>query len=129
MEEKNMKPFDLEAAKAGKPVCTRNGYEARIICFDYQTYDDFCIVVAFKIDRFENLMLCDLNGKCRGEGMENYDLMMATERKTGWINIYPSTDPKYDAFVGSGIVYKTKEEALSNATVYTLATIEIDWES
>lgn len=30
----NLKPFDLEAAKAGKPVCTRDGRKARIICFD-----------------------------------------------------------------------------------------------
>lgn len=36
MEEKklNLKPFDLEAAKAGKPVCTRDGRKARIISFD-----------------------------------------------------------------------------------------------
>lgn len=36
MEEKklNLKPFDLEAAKAGKPVCTRDGRKARIICWD-----------------------------------------------------------------------------------------------
>ena len=128
MGEKNMKKFDLEAAKAGKPVCTRNGYMARILCFDYQTYDNFCMIVAFKKGIFENLMLCDLDGKCRGEGMEDYQLMMVTEKKKGWINIYPSTDPKYDAFVGSGIVYKTREEALSNVTEYTLATIEIDWE-
>lgn len=124
-----MKPFDLEAAKAGKPVCTRNGYEARIVCFDFHDFDKLCMVVAYKKGEVENLMFYDFDGKCRGEGMENYDLMMVTERKTGWINIYPSTDPKYDAFVGSGIVYKTKEEALSKATVYTLATIEIDWES
>lgn len=30
----NLKPFSLEAAKAGKPVCTRDGRKARIICFD-----------------------------------------------------------------------------------------------
>ena len=30
----NLKPFDLEAAKAGKPVYTRDGRKARIICFD-----------------------------------------------------------------------------------------------
>ena len=36
MKEKklNLRPFDLEAAKAGKPVCTRDGRKARIICFD-----------------------------------------------------------------------------------------------
>lgn len=36
MEENklNLKPFDLEAAKAGKPVCTRDGRKARIVCYD-----------------------------------------------------------------------------------------------
>lgn len=29
-----LKPFDLEAAKQGKPVCTRDGRKARIVCFD-----------------------------------------------------------------------------------------------
>ena len=31
---KKVKPFDLQKAKAGKPVCTRDGRKARIICFD-----------------------------------------------------------------------------------------------
>lgn len=36
MEEKklNLKPFDLQKAREGKPVCTRDGAKARIICFD-----------------------------------------------------------------------------------------------
>ena len=29
-----LKEFNLEAAKSGKPVCTRDGRKARIICFD-----------------------------------------------------------------------------------------------
>lgn len=29
-----MRPFDLEAAKRGAAVCTRDGLQARIICFD-----------------------------------------------------------------------------------------------
>lgn len=29
-----MKPFNLELAKQGHPVITRNGKKARIICFD-----------------------------------------------------------------------------------------------
>ena len=37
MEEKklNLKPFDIQKAREGKPVCTRDGHKARIICFDY----------------------------------------------------------------------------------------------
>ena len=36
MEEilKHLKPFNLEEAKAGKPICTRDGRKARIICYD-----------------------------------------------------------------------------------------------
>lgn len=34
IKELNLKEFDLEAAKAGKPVCTKDGRKARIICFD-----------------------------------------------------------------------------------------------
>jgi hypothetical protein len=29
-----IKPFDLEAAKNGAPVCTRDGRDVRIVCFD-----------------------------------------------------------------------------------------------
>ena len=41
MEDKtlNLKPFNLEAAKQGKPVCTRDGRKARIICFDAKRKD------------------------------------------------------------------------------------------
>lgn len=41
---KNLKPFDLETAKAGKPVCTRDGRKARIICFDMNSFNNHIIV-------------------------------------------------------------------------------------
>ncbi len=34
--EIKFKPFDLEAAKNGAPVVTRDGQPVRIICFDKQ---------------------------------------------------------------------------------------------
>ena len=40
-----MKNFDLAAAKAGVPVCTRSGLEARIICYDRRGDSD-CRMVA-----------------------------------------------------------------------------------
>lgn len=39
----SMKNFDLEAAKAGAPVCTRAGFPARIICSDARN-EEFPIV-------------------------------------------------------------------------------------
>ena len=43
-ENNKFKPFDLEQAKAGKPVCTRDGRKARIICFDTKTLGDYPII-------------------------------------------------------------------------------------
>lgn len=40
-----MREFDLVAAKAGVPVCTRSGLEARIICYDRRGDSD-CRMVA-----------------------------------------------------------------------------------
>lgn len=43
-----MKEFNLEQAKAGKPVCLKNGFNARIICFDrkHHTYKIVALVGA-----------------------------------------------------------------------------------
>lgn len=43
-ENNKYKPFDLEQAKAGKPVCTRDGRKARIICFNAKTLCDYPII-------------------------------------------------------------------------------------
>ena len=111
---KNLKPFDLEAAKAGKPVCTRDGRKARIICFD--RVGDFPIV-ALTDDRDykeEGVNLYDINGKGSNEC---FDLMMLPEKKEGWVNVYKDS------------VYGTKDEALivrSESRGY-IDTIKINW--
>lgn len=44
-----MKAFDLERAKAGDPVMTRDGKDVRIICFD-RNYGDYQILALLKAD-------------------------------------------------------------------------------
>lgn len=39
-----MKPFDLELAKQGKPVCTRDGRAVRILCYDFISVEDTPII-------------------------------------------------------------------------------------
>lgn len=41
-ENNKYKPFNLEEAKAGRPVCTRNGQEVRIICFNKDRFAPRC---------------------------------------------------------------------------------------
>ena len=114
---KNLKPFDLETAKAGKPVCTRDGRKARIICFDLKN-EEYPIVAAIGNDSSETLLCYTINGEIvKGNYKSDKDLMMLPEKRKGWINIH-----QYD-------VYKTKEEA--EAKVFDkanyLTTIEIDY--
>lgn len=104
-----MKNFDINLAKAGKPVCTRDGRKARIICFDMK--GDICpIVAAVEENGVEYLYRYDEKGlNCYKKS--NEDLMMLHEKKEGWVNVYSADTTFY--FV-EGMVYDTKEEAIKH---------------
>lgn len=126
MEEKklNLKPFDFEAAKAGKPVCTRDGRKARIICFDTINKGNYPIIALLEDKGCEAIFYYNKDGKCN-VGTER-DLMMLHQKKEGWINIYTC----YDGAETGISIYKTKEIAkkeVDNDSSY-LDTIKIEWE-
>lgn len=129
MEEKklNFKPFDLEAAKAGKPVCTRDGRKTRIICFDAKCNKP---IVALIYDCNKETVLQYLeNGRFFVDQIDKYDLMMFPQKKEGWVNVYKSYN------VGKKIpcmasIYPTKEEAKKSSVVGFdyVDTVKIEWE-
>ena len=129
MEEKklSLKPFDLEAAKAGKPVCTRDGRKARIICFDAKCNKP---IVALIYDCNKETVLQYLeNGRFFVDQIDKYDLMMFPQKKEGWVNVYKSYN------VGKKIpcmasIYPTKEEAKKSSVVGFdyVDTVKIEWE-
>ena len=130
----NLKPFSLEAAKAGKPVCTRDGRKARIICFDRRT--DRPIVALIERDNHEEILQCCFdNGRCCCDITSDHDLMMLPEKKDGWINIYNADTTFYYA---DGRVFETKDEAVQEAKEEVekeqrekneyIDTIRVEWE-
>ena len=114
---KNLKPFDLEAAKAGKPVCTRDGSKARIVCFDRKDNAPIIALIE-RVDGIEILQCYHNDGKCFHDETSNNDLMMLPEKKEGWVNLYKSS------------VRSTKEEAMKyrNKCNDYIDTIKIEWE-
>ena len=75
-----MKPFNLEEAKAGKPVQTRDGRKARIVCFDAQDRDNKKYIVALVTDLnavTEHINSYDLNGAWWPGSNSPEDLIMA----------------------------------------------------
>lgn len=90
-EEKklNLKPFDLEKAKAGKPVCTRDGRKARIICFDAEGNKP--LIVLSKINGQEVILRYTEKGQSdnfHSPTPREDDLMMLPEKKERWVNVF-----------------------------------------
>ena len=122
-----MKPFDLEAAKAGKPVCTRDGRKVRIISFDTINKGNYPIIALLEDKGCEAIFYYNKDGKCN-VGTER-DLMMLPEKKEGWVNVYKSYNVgKKTPCIAS--IYPTKEEAKKSSVVGFdyVDTVKIEWE-
>ena len=134
MEEKklNLKEFNLEAAKSGKPVCTRDGRKARIVCFDAKGDQPIIALVEAKGNKdalIEKVERYFINGHSVFEVREtNNDLMMLPEKKEGWINICRNLNTNKTE-LDTKDIYNTKEEALQNLSSMTyVTTVKINWE-
>ena len=125
-EKSNLKPFDLEVARNGAPVCTRDGHKARIICFDAKC--DTPIIALITTDNGEEITFDYLiDGTFANSENPDNDLMMLPEKKEGWINIIGKSGCDRAAL---GRIYKSREDAVESAKnndMY-IATVKIVWE-
>ena len=135
MEEKklNLKPFDLEAAKAGKTVCTRDGRKVRIICFDAKRKDEnsiIALVPSKDYPGFEDLIAYPNNGNYYGGHENDGDLMMLPEKKEGYVNLYHNCNDRYAAYLGNNVIYKDKEfaEDMGRGDINYIKTVKVQWE-
>ena len=126
-DNNNFKPFNLEAAKSGKSVCTRDGRKARIICFDAEGNKP--LIVLSRINGQEVILRYTEKGQSdnfHSPTPREDDLMMFPEKKEGWVNVY-----KEDiSYTTSEEIYQSKEEAIK-ANIYEnvyLTTVKINWE-
>jgi hypothetical protein len=91
-----MKPFDLEAAKAGKPLITRGGSKVQFIAVAPEAHEDTRLLVL----RNGRVLPLYIDGTYDIFPTDS-DVFMAPEEITVWLNCYP-------AGVSS---YSTKEKA------------------
>lgn len=79
-----MKPFDLDAARAGAPVCTRAGACARIISFDRAA--SYPIVALVFVDGVEDIKVYSNTGCYFNDGREHVeDLVMRDDDSVDFI--------------------------------------------
>ena len=112
----NLKPFDIQKAREGKPVCTRDRKKARIICFDKGGI--YPVIALVQEEGSETCHFYEKDGKCADSG-NGHDLLMLSEKKEGWANVYDDTP-----------IYDTKEEALNRRSKIRgyIDTVKVSWE-
>ena len=125
-----MKPFNLEQAKAGAPVCTRNGWPARIVCYDCKGYKNYPILALIESPvGVESILSYALNGHHSLDSEADKDLMMASVKREGWVNLY--THPCGTTVTDQCTLYPSEKKAQSHIRksngVY-IATVKFEWE-
>lgn len=107
-----MKPFNLEEAKAGKPVCTREGYAARILCFDAENADYPIAALVKDSTGEEHAETYTKDGRYYSTGeTRSQDLVMLPVQYTVWVNLYA----KAGDIPTVGVSYPTEEQARQGA--------------
>lgn len=126
-----LKPFDLEAAKAGAPVIQATGFPARIVCYDFKhrNYSEPRLIVAIEIsDTHEEAFTYSKEGKadpCCSKYAQ--DLFMAPVIKTKFVTV---------SRIGKKIVlgsklFDTQEDVDKYGkylTEYRVGIAKVEWE-
>ena len=126
METKKLKPFDLEKARQGAKVVTRDGRNVRIICWDREesTYP----IVALVKDQDgteEDTETYTLDGACVEGEKHSIDLLMAPTTVVRWVNLHGGFGGLYNYRI-----YDSEQEALKHKDDYDdyIATAKLSWE-
>ena len=114
----NLKPFDIQKAREGKPVCTRDGHKARIICFDAKGMHQPIIALITQENGIEHIETYYVDGRFNDDSnsQSDYDLMMLSEKKEGWILLRKD-----------GYTFDNEEVAKKNCTDEQFVA-KVEWE-
>ena len=116
--QKNLKPFDLEAALQGASVTTKAGHEvAEVFCYKSFKGNNVIAVINCVPRIFSE------DGKYLDLGEFGFDLFMKPTQVTKWVNIYKNSTGHH---CGNHL-YLTKEQALKNSEG-AVDTIQITFE-
>ena len=103
-----------------KPVQTRDGRKARIICTD-RDFTGYSIVALIKTESEEERIEAYRSDGSRKFYRDDLDLINVPEKVTMYVNVYRDADHK----IGCGYAYTTEEHARKNAVGACVADIAV----
>lgn len=113
-----MKPFDLEAFKAGQEAITRAGRRAKFVGYCEEA-EDYPLAVCICGDKF--IQGYTKEGLFYKNEESDVDLIsMAPTKREAWVNIYGDGERCYK--------FPTKEQADRAADDDRIACVRIEWE-
>lgn len=123
-----MKKFDIELAKQGKPVCTKDGRLVRILWYDRRGM--YPIVAIISNANNDLVYAYTESGSYVKEEDNNLDLMMVGEKRKMCVNVYSEYFGSPVRSFGGLIPYATEEEAKANVNdpKNYIATVPVEWE-
>ena len=122
-----MKPFNLEEylKNPEKKVVTKIGLNVRIICTDRKDLNyPIVALIENEFTKGESVLYYTKEGKIFTDGLNNWDLFFAPEKKEGWTNVYEEGTNRYL----DGCICSTEEEAKRIRGCGYITTIKIEWE-
>lgn len=121
-----MKPFNLADALAGKPVMTQDGRKVVRIFYAEEACESSKVICVLET----GLVISHYkDGRYSADRKSDNDLVMAPQKKEGWINLYQG-----DVWRCLGdTIYSSEEDAFNAASKYgwkphDFVTIKIEWE-
>jgi hypothetical protein len=100
-----MKPFDLEAAKRGEPIQTRDGRPVKFIAYVPEADKSQRVVVL--VDGY--IVALHEDGSVHDDCNHYDDIFMAPRKRTVWVNLHPYAGKSSYGYPAT--VYATKEMA------------------
>lgn len=116
----NMKPFNLEKAKQGAEVITRDGRKVQILTFSRRN-KDYPIVALIDCGKEDAIQMYTIDG-CynKSKAESRFDLMMASSKV--YMNVYREGD----TYVLGKHTFSSREKAIDCRGVDYVKTIEIE---
>jgi hypothetical protein len=122
-----MKPFNLEAAKAGKPIQQRNGVMVRYIAHVPDAQIHSRVVVMSENHKLVSHRQED--GKYNSAGLVgDFDLFMAPTKKTYWANVYRSNGFTFITNLYSEAIDAANEAGKMDKSCVLVKTISVEVE-
>jgi hypothetical protein len=123
-----MKDFDVEAAKAGAAVQTRDGRVVRILAYDAVSAGGYSVVFLVMRENGEHVMTATRAGVWNTDRREEHpnDLVMGVFKHERWMNVWLQTSATRPGWK-NGNMYRSESEAKTGGDDGCIQ-VKVTWE-